>query len=191
MALLRQIQQLFIDIRAWLREIKNAIQEQSKAGHDPEEVQRGHNLPREKICAVISFDDETVSNANSQFEKQYTTQEGIRKATVAAGVAAGIYALISLLIWRQMIKQNKIASSALTQSTKSFRIDERAWMGFKFTEGSINFTFNKSFLVPTQVINTGKTPAKNVHGNIVVGVFQKGEPLDFTYTQGHAHYFVQ
>ncbi len=64
-------------------------------------------------------------------------------------------------------------------------------MGFKFMEGSITFTLQKSFLVPTQLINTGKTPAKNVHGNIVVGVFKKGEPLDFTYTPGHAHYFVQ
>ena len=76
-------------------------------------------------------------------------------------------------------------------SVVAFQTDERAWIGFKFMEGPITFTLGKSFLVPTQLINTGKTPAKDVHGNIVVGVFKKVESLDFTYSPGHAHYFVQ
>ena len=63
-------------------------------------------------------------------------------------------------------------------------------MAFEFSEGNLTLTIGKSFLVPTEMTNTGKTPAKNVHGNIAVGVFKKGEPLDFTYSAGHAHYGV-
>jgi len=64
-------------------------------------------------------------------------------------------------------------------------------MAFKFVEGSLTLTIGQSFLVPTELVNTGKTPAKNVHGNIVVGVFRKGEPLDFSYSPGHANYEVR
>ena len=63
-----------------------------------------------------------------------------------------------------------------------------AWMAFKFMEGSLTLTVGKSSLVPTQLINTGKTPAKNVHGSIRVGIVTRGEPLDFNYRLGRAHY---
>jgi hypothetical protein len=45
-------------------------------------------------------------------EKQ-TTQESIRVATWSAFYAASFYGLISLAIWCQMIKQNRIATQAL------------------------------------------------------------------------------
>jgi hypothetical protein len=160
------IRQLLLDIRAWIREIQNAIQEQPKTGHQREEIQRGQNLPRDKIRAIVSFDDETVRNANAQSEKQHTTQEGIRKATVAAVVAAGIYALISILVWCQMIKQNTIASVQLRQSIESFRMDERAWVELEPIQG-VPFTpkdakFGASFRYPISPKNVGKTVATNV-----------------------------
>jgi hypothetical protein len=43
-------------------------------------------------------------------------------------VALTVYALITILMWCQMIKQNRIASQSLRESTESFRIDERAWV---------------------------------------------------------------
>ena len=55
----------------------------------------------------------------------------------------------------------------------------------------MTLTLGKSFLVPTELVNTGKTPARNIRGSIVVGVFQKNEPLDFTYAPGHAHYGIE
>jgi hypothetical protein len=186
-----QFVRIIVRVRTWIREIHHALQDQTETGHDGNEIERGQNLPRDKIRAVIYFDDETIRTMNAEAEKQHCTQEGIRRATVAAVVAAAIYALISLLIWRQMITQTRISNESLQQVAKSFQTDERAWIGFTFVEGSITFTLQKSFLVPTKLINTGKTPARNVHGNIVVGIFKKGEPLDFTYTKGHAHYFVE
>lgn len=94
------------------------------------------------------------------------------------------YTTFAALQWCAANRANEIAAA-------NFQRDERAWMAFKFMEGGITFTLQKSFLVPTQLVNTGKTPAKNVRGNIVVDVFRKGEPLNFTYTAGHAHYAIQ
>ena len=109
--------------------------------------------------------------------RQYAIQNSIRKATWLAVIAAAIYAGITFLQWRD--------------ANSNFKQDERAWMAFKFVEGSLTLTIGQSFLVPTELVNTGKTPAKNVHGNIVVGVFRKGEPLDFSYSPGHANYEVR
>jgi len=102
-----------------------------------------------------------------------------------------VYTIATIAIWRA----NKQSADAATRSTanadRSFRQDERAWMAFKFAEGSLTLTIGKPFLVPTELTNVGKTPAKNVRGNIVVGVFKKGESLDFTYTSGHANYGIR
>jgi hypothetical protein len=98
-------------------------------------------------------------------------------------LAVVVYAVLTYKQWQEMKRSTDAA-------TGNFKMDERAWMGFSFAEGNLTLTLNKSFLVPTELVNTGKTPAQNVHGDIVVGVFRKGEPLDFTYGTGHAHYGV-
>lgn len=87
-------------------------------------------------------------------------------------------------------KSAQAAQDSVTNADANFRRDQRAWIGFSFVPGNITFTVGKSFLVPTMLINSGKTPAKNVEGNIVVGVFKRGRPLDFSYTPGHAIYRV-
>jgi hypothetical protein len=98
----------------------------------------------------------------------------------------------TVLIWIATRNTAKDTHQSVVNADKNFRIDERAWMAFGFKDqGNITFTFNKSFLIPTELRNTGKTPAKNIHGNIVVSIFKKGESLDFTYTAGHAHYGIK
>jgi hypothetical protein len=96
-------------------------------------------------------------------------------------VAVIVYAVLTYKQWREM---KRSTDAVMT----NFKTDERAWMGFKFMEGSLTLTVGKSFLVPTQLVNTGKTPAKNVHGSVRVGIVKRDEPLDFTYAPGHAHY---
>jgi hypothetical protein len=90
----------------------------------------------------------------------------------------------------EMRKTTKATQQSVTDAQLNFRRDERAWMGFSFVPGTITFTVGKSFFVPTLLINTGKTPAKNVEGNIVVGIFERGKPLDFAYTSGHTNYRI-
>jgi len=98
-------------------------------------------------------------------------------------------AFVSALIFQGQLTETQKATAL---AELDFRRDERAWIEFKFSEGSITFTLNKPFLVPTEIVNTGKTPARKVHGNIVVGVFPKGVPLDFSYTRGRtAHYAIR
>jgi len=93
------------------------------------------------------------------------------------------YTTFAFLQWREIQRSTNAAM-------ENFKRDERAWMAFKFMEGNITFNIGKSFFVPTQVMNNGKTPARDVQGKIVVGVFKNGEQLGLDYSPGHAHYQV-
>jgi len=161
-----QLIRVFGRVRAWLREVHNALQEQPESSHDGEEVKRGQNRPRDRIRAVISFDDQTVRTTQAEARLQHGTQESIKNATWAAVVAAAIYALISLLIWGQMIKQSNIASTALRQSTESFRIDERAWIEIEPIQGTLFYPrtekIGAAFQYPIYIRNVGKTVARDI-----------------------------
>lgn len=117
-------------------------------------------------------------------EKNKRRRETVKSwAEIIGAFILGIYAGFTILMWHEMRTSTEAAN-------RNFRRDERSWMAFKFVEGNMTFTIGKPFLVPTEITNTGKTPAKNVHGNIVVGILKKGEHLDFIYTPGHANYAV-
>jgi hypothetical protein len=116
-----------------------------------------------EVRAVVSFDDKTVTDATAQNNRQHATQESIKKATWYAFFAVTIYALISLGIWCQMIRQNRIASETLRQSTESFRIDERAWIEIE----AINLQKVDpgppiGFVYGVQAKNFGKTVARDI-----------------------------
>lgn len=116
---------------AWIRKIQHALHECAESIHHSEERKGDKQLPLDKpieVRAVVSFSDETVRNAEAQAQRQHATQESIKNATWTATVAVAVYALITLGVWGQMIKQNRIASAVLRQSTETFRIDERAWL---------------------------------------------------------------
>jgi hypothetical protein len=104
-----------------------------------------------------------------------------------------VYTLVSICLWIATRRANEISRQGVTNADRNFKRDERAWMAFEFVAGNITVTLNKPFFVPTKPLNTGKTPAKNVEGSIVVGVFKKGEHLSFDYSSGHgnANYAVK
>lgn len=143
--------------------LQNAVQKENpKVGSTPP-------IPPE-IASLVRANDQPCK---CQYEK---TPWYVRVLELIALLAGISYAIVTWCMWRD--------------SNHNFTVDERAWMAFKFVGGDITFTIDKPLLVPTELINVGKTPAKNVHGNIVVGVFKKGEALDFSYTSGHASYKV-
>jgi len=74
--------------------------------------------------------------------------------------------------------------------------DQRAWIGFALPEGvevQKEMPSNKpiALLVPTQIVNTGKTPAHKVTGPLVITVIKKGDKLPLgDYSPGHTHYMI-
>ncbi len=119
-----------------------------------------------EVRAVVSYDELTVGNAQADSKRSHTTQESIKNATWAGFVAVSIYALITMLMWGQMIKQSHIASESLRQSTESFRIDERAWIEIEPIKGTLFSPrmgkVGAGFQYPIYIRNVGKTVARNI-----------------------------
>ena len=95
-----------------------------------------------------------------------------------------IYAALTYGIWCANKRVARDTHQSVVSADRNFRTDERAWLGFSIG-GTIKFNVDQPFLIPTRTSNTGKTPAQNVHGSVVVGVFEKGESLNFDYAPGH------
>jgi len=64
-------------------------------------------------------------------------------------------------------------------------VDQRAWISVIVPT---NFPLEGSFILASiQITNTGKTPAKDVEGEIVATVLKKGEDPSFDFSTGHPH----
>jgi hypothetical protein len=68
---------------------------------------------------------------------------------------------------------------------KAMRVDQRAWVSVPFpTAYPLNGTFIPAV---TQITNSGKTPAKDVEGDVIATVLNKGDKLEFDFSVGHPH----
>jgi hypothetical protein len=201
MEILRRIRHIIITVRAWIGEIKNTLQEEAPTGHESEEVKRRKNLGRDKIRAVISFDDETASSTKTEHQEQNTTQKQIRNATWAAVVAASVYALIALWQGCEMRKATqatekaaKAAETAANVAGNTFNLTFRPRLEIlsvgpyrEMVNGKINNHLEGGRLrVQVGYINRGPFTAKNVRiftydsvGPNAVKESYNGEPQQF------------
>jgi hypothetical protein len=109
---------------------------------------------------------------------------------------SGVLAAIGIVVltFCTLVKVNEqvsVARNQLVASVDNFRVDERPWVGISFTAAAkIQVTVGKSFFVPISLINSGKTPAKDVTGNIAIDLVGNGVPIKFTYAPGRASYKI-
>jgi hypothetical protein len=185
MDLLPQIRSLFGNICTLIGEIKRTIQKQSQAKHIREERKRNEQFPADRVCAIISFDDETVRSTKAEADRQYRTQNSIKKAAWSAFAAASIYALIAAVQSCQMYRQSKVASEALRQSTESFIISQKAYVTVGRQDGVVaeavmpkNETAKAGLLIYFQ--NTGHLPARFNFGpdNRLIGLIPPSTPVE-------------
>jgi len=176
MDFLKRIQSCLLTLRAWTRKIHDALPNHAESEHGADEGERDEEFPPDRVRAVVSFDDETIRTTQAEAERQYTTQNSLKNATWAAFVAVSIYALITTLMWCQMIKQTRIASAALRQSTESFRVDERAWIEIEPIKGTLFYPrtekIGAAFQYPIYIRNVGKTVARDIQLRATRGATQ-------------------
>jgi hypothetical protein len=86
----------------------------------------------------------------------------------------GAYVTVAALQWRGQIT--------------ALRVDQRAWINISV--GQAPLIEGKQIEMPIRVTNSGKTPAFNVQGVIVVNLLGVGEEPDFDYKSGHPFYAI-
>jgi hypothetical protein len=90
---------------------------------------------------------------------------------IVAVVAGTFYAVLAYSQWHTM--------------HRSLLVDQRAWISVVIPP---DFPLDgASIPAPIQLTNTGKTPAKDVEGDIIATVLKKGEEPLFDYGVGHPH----
>jgi len=161
-------------IRTRIEELRDSIQEHSKAIHAAGVSKRNEDSTVKTVHAVIAYDDQTLRDTQREYDRQHGNQNSIRWAAWFAFGAATIYAAIAAFQWREMRKATEYArisavaaqiaatsaQSALESQQKSFQIDQRPYV---ITDGMPQFVTlpNVKTKAQANVIlkDIGKTPA--------------------------------
>jgi hypothetical protein len=110
-------------------------------------------------------------------------------ATWGAFIAAAIYAGIAASQLPEMrsateaaITSANAAKDSVTLARKNAHFDQRAWLGISY--GTYVYKVGEPFAVTMHVVDTGKSPARNVHGEAVTVFLERHEKLVFSYDHG-------
>jgi hypothetical protein len=81
-------------------------------------------------------------------KKQKNRREAVKFwAEIATLLIFFIYATFTILIWCANKRVAEDTHRSVVNADRNFRTDERAWMAFKFAEGSLTFTLGKSLAI--------------------------------------------
>ena len=187
-----QFKRLIEALRAQSGVIEEGFKRQERAMRDTSDAsnEKRGEIPGIIVAGISAASKDVPAFEKAQRYKEYRQQGKMLCAMWAtAGItflAFGAAAYYAYIAERQLSALNQ----QIMRADRNFRIEQRAWVGFSLVPGNLTFTMNRPFLVPTLLVNSGKTPAKDVSGQIVVGVIGRGQPIDFSYAPGHAHYEI-
>jgi hypothetical protein len=169
----------FSQLRTPLQDSHEFIQPQENTGTEA-------NNPYEERLQGGPSTKPRVPEADAEKKKAYSGcanffRWGNLIVQILIFVAASFYGGVSYFQWQSQQRATKI--------------DERAWMGFSLPSGlqiqkDAITKQAQALLIPIQIINTGKTVAKNVSGDVVITVIDKGEKLTFNMSD-YSHYGLQ
>ena len=134
---------------AWVRKMQHALHECAESVRNAESRKKEQYLPPDQpieVRAVVSYDELTVRDAKTDSDRSHATQKSIRKATWYAFFAVAFHGVITLCMWIQMIKQNKLASESIKQNERQWKAQNRPWIGLS---GNVEFTKQPEFQVFT------------------------------------------
>jgi len=153
-------------LRAEIEELRKAIREHVHAIHAQQETERYKESPLNPKHVIVSYHDETVRDSQKENERQYRTQNSIRKAAWAAFGAAVIYAGIATFQWWVMHGQ-----------LEEMKREQEAYIAPESLTAQ-NFPDGET---PTALLtfrNYGKDTATQVFGNATMSV--SNTPIDWS-----------
>ena len=166
-----------------------AISEHNKAATQQQDPDRHQS--RASIVTLHPSVDTYYSAENNERKSRHRWLVFERLVAFCGLLAIIAYVVVTAYTLGEIKRQANSAQEQLTAGAEHFRLDERPWVGISFTAAAkITVTVGKSFFVPVTLINSGRTPAKNVTGNVAVDLLRNGEAIKFSYTPGRASYKI-
>lgn len=184
--LLASLAKLHLDVDALVKLLSHqppqtdpsTIAEGETARNEPEPQ---HPLHFATVRVETQFPKELIEKYDSSQTQGYRLQRwgfrlqiGLLIATVLAFIAAFAYARIAYKQWRAMGSALRESQRQTAVSINSSRLEQRAWIQttIRLPDAMRSGT---PFSIPVKIENTGKTPAKNVFGYVVVNFFPATE----------------
>jgi hypothetical protein len=84
--------------------------------------------------------------------------------------------------------QLALAQRSLGATINSFHLEQRAWMNVLVGKAALQD--GSPINMPIRIINSGKTPAHNVQGVVVINLLEEKDQPDFNYRSGHPRYAI-
>jgi hypothetical protein len=161
-------------IRTGIEELRDAIQEHSKAIHAAEERKRHECSTAKTVHAVIAYDNQTKRDTKTEFDRQYRTQNSIRWAAWFAFGAASIYAGVAAYQLKEMRRASRTAQTSVEAIQAETFQEERPWISVDVAPAS-NFAFDQNgggaLALDVTLRNHGHSVAQyiNVETDLVIG----------------------
>ena len=159
-------------IRLRIEELCNVTQELLEATCATRKGKQEDHKSAQPVPVVISLEEQAAKDAGRRDERQYRTQEKIKKWTALAVVAASIYAFVAAFQWYQMKKSTDaaIASAdsarrAAKTAQRQLELSERPWVAVldAAIRSSLVFDDKGAHTEVSFVLkNTGHSPALSV-----------------------------
>jgi len=162
-------------IRKDFEKLINVVNQQTEQNRSRQERNENPQAPI-RVDAITHKPEKESTEENTRHTRSHRIQLAIAVATWLTFFAAAYYGGVARRQWDAMRCAN-----ALTQS--NYMNDQRAWIGISLPQRGYQIRSDSltkkpiDFLVAVDTVNTGKTPAFKVHGNIVITVVDKGEKI--------------
>src|SRR5438094_2899912 len=113
-----------------------------------------------------------------------------KKVLEWTAVLTGIGLLaVNIGLWKATKKSANAANQAANAAKdsadlarKNAHFDQRAWLAISY--GKLHFRVGQPFDFPVEIVDTGKTPAKWIQGEVVTLFLNRTERLHFNYDRG-------
>jgi len=143
-----------------------------------------------------SPDSNSEKNVSRELAREF---KWVEFAQIATNIVLAVVGVIALTIYKGQLREMRSTTKAAQDSAEAaknaasiarstMQIDQRAWLKVIVGRGPLDI--GQPVKMPIRIVNTGKTPAVNMHGNIVVNLLEENEKPDFSYGHGHPAYEI-
>jgi hypothetical protein len=189
----RTVQRILLELRTaneHMFALRDTIQQHTNATREEHQAQR-ERQKAEPSRVPVDVSTPIPIRVHAETHESKNTWEKIKPVLETIGIAAAVvYAVLTYHMWREMIQQNDLVSIGIRQSrrdaarqldfaTHQMRQEYRAWITLKSGNGAV--TVGQPISLPIRIANIGRTPAKDVEGDVCVYLMDKGEDPPFLY----------
>lgn len=180
-------QKIIVELGHIKRLMIGGLSEQGQQYHGPNRSQGSTSRSNTEPGIAHAEPTRETDDTKDRHQKSFPTLRRLKPLIEVTGVIfLVIYTGVTLFLWFESRKANRIALDALEHNRVSFQREQRAWVRVKHaTFGRIKMnTIIPGW--PLTISNVGKSPALSIFAHAVFEVIDKKSAPSFSYDKPHS-----